>query len=103
MSAFRTVGARLSLALLAVVALVLGLVYVIVVPSLQTRLIDARLNNLEQAQGALKTEFARKDPDFYSTAAASTNARVVLMSVFSQSRTTVTPGASSLPGRNVGS
>src|SRR4051794_3750335 len=103
MSAFRTVGARLSLALLAVVALVLGLVYVIVVPSLQTRLIDARLNDLEHAQGALKTEFARKDPDFYSNAAASTNARVVLMSVFSQSPTTVTPGASSLPGRNVGS
>src|SRR3954449_5606380 len=103
MSAFRTVGARLSLALLAVVALVLGLVYVIVLPSLQTRLIDARLNDLEHAQGALKTEFARKDPDFYSNAAASTNARVVLMSVFSQSPTTVTPGASSLPGRNVGS
>ena len=37
MNAFRTVGARLSLALLGVVALVLGLVYLIVVPSLKSR------------------------------------------------------------------
>ena len=42
MSWFRTVGARLSLALLVVVAGVLAFVYLIVVPSLQNRLVDSR-------------------------------------------------------------
>src|SRR5437016_2112780 len=102
MNAFRTVGARLSLALLGVVALVLGLVYLIVVPSLKSRLIDNRLNDLAHARRALVAEYKTNAPDFYSNAAASTNARVVLMSVFSQSPSTVvTPGNSSLPGRRV--
>jgi signal transduction histidine kinase len=102
MSAFRTVGARLSLALLAVVALVLGLVYLIVVPSLKSRLIDARLNDLAHARKALVAEYEQtpNDPDFYSNAAASTNARVFLMSVLTQSPTFVTVQQSSLPGRN---
>ncbi len=46
MNPLRSVGARLSLALVAVVAGALALVYVIVVPSLQQRLIDAKLNQL---------------------------------------------------------
>ncbi|MGN6431824.1 MAG: sensor histidine kinase [Gaiellaceae bacterium] len=104
MSTFRTVGARLSLALLVVVALVLGLVYLIVVPSLQTRLVDSRLNSLDRAARGLAKEYARndRDPDFFSNASADTNARVILMSVGSQSPTLVTPGFSSLPGRNLG-
>jgi len=102
MGAFRTVGARLSLALLGVVALVLGLVYLIVVPSLKSRLIDNRLNDLAHARHALVAEYKLNAPDFYSNAADSTNARVVLMSVFSQSPSTVvTPEQSSLPGRSV--
>lgn len=102
MGAFRTVGARLSLALLGVVALVLGLVYLIVVPSLKSRLIDNRLNDLAHAKHALVAEYKLNAPDFYSNAADSTNARVVLMSVFSQSPSTVvTPEQSSLPGRSV--
>jgi len=102
MGAFRTVGARLSLALLGVVALVLGLVYLIVVPSLKSRLIDNRLNDLAHAKHALVTEYQLNATDFYSNAADSTNARVVLMSVFSQSPSTVvTPIQSSLPGRSV--
>jgi signal transduction histidine kinase len=82
--------------------LVLGLVYVIVVPSLESRLIDARLNDLAKAKSALKTEYERGDLDFFSNAAASTNARVVLMSVFSQSPTTVTVADSSNPGGKLG-
>jgi signal transduction histidine kinase len=42
LSWFRTVGARLALALLVVVAGVLAFVYLVVVPSLQSRLIDSR-------------------------------------------------------------
>jgi len=104
MGTFRTVGARLSLALLVVVALVLGLVYLIVVPSLRTRLVDARLNALDKAARTLAKEYAAsdRDPDFFSNASADTNARVILMSVDSQSPTLVTPGSSSLPGRNLG-
>ena len=105
MSAFRTVGARLSLALLVVVALVLGLVYLIIVPSLRTRLVDSRLNALDRAAATLAKEYARndRDPDFFSNASADTNARVILMSVVnSQSPTLVAPGGySSLPGRNL--
>jgi signal transduction histidine kinase len=104
MRAFRTVGARLSLALLAVVALVLALVYFIVVPSLKSRLIDARLVDLERAARPLADEYKRNAnaPDFFSNAAASTNARVVLMSVVSPSPSLlVTPGQSSLPGKKL--
>jgi signal transduction histidine kinase len=49
MNPFRSVGARLSLALAVVVALALGLVYLIVVPSLRQRLIDAKLSQLRAA------------------------------------------------------
>jgi len=102
MNAFRTVGARLSLALLGVVALVLGLVYLIVVPSLKSRLVDTRLNDLSRARNALFAEYERQpnDQDFYSNAAASTNARVLLLSVVSQSPTLLAPTQSSLPGRS---
>jgi signal transduction histidine kinase len=102
MRPFRTVGARLSLALLAVVALVLGLVYLIVVPSLRNRLIDARLNDLARAAPKLVREHKdnRHDPDFLSNADASTNARVLLMSVLTQSPPTVTVQDSSRPGQS---
>jgi signal transduction histidine kinase len=77
-------------------------VYLIVVPSLKSRLIDNRLNDLAHARHALVAEYKLNAPDFYSNAADSTNARVVLMSVFSQSPSTfVTPEQSSLPGRSV--
>jgi signal transduction histidine kinase len=106
MSVFRTVGARLSLALLVVVALVLGLVYLIIVPSLRTRLVDSRLDALDRAAGTLAKEYARtdRDPDFFSNASADTNARIILMTVVnSQSPTLVAPGGlSSLPGRPLG-
>jgi signal transduction histidine kinase len=49
MNPFKSVGARLSFALVAVVALALGLVYMIVVPSLRQRLIDTKLNQLRNA------------------------------------------------------
>jgi signal transduction histidine kinase len=104
MNAFRTVGARLSLALLAVVALVLGLVYFIVVPSLKNRLIHARLTDLNRAATTLAAEYKQtpNEPDFFSNASASANAAVVLMSVVSQSPPLVTPELSSLPGKRLG-
>ena len=71
----------------------------IVVPSLKSRLIDNRLNDLAHAKRALVAEYQLNAPDFYSNAAASTNARVVLMSVFSQSPSTVVVPRSVVPSR----
>jgi two-component system, OmpR family, sensor kinase len=81
MSALRTVGARLSLALLAVVAIALALVYLVVVPSLKSRLIDSKLNQLERAAPALAQRYRTSSikADFLERAAARTNARVVVV------------------------
>src|SRR5205823_14531634 len=52
----RSVGARLSLALLVVVAGALGLVYAMVVPSLEDRLVQAKLSELKRAAPVLARE-----------------------------------------------
>jgi signal transduction histidine kinase len=80
-SLFRSVGARLSLALLIVVAAALGLVYVIVVPSLQHRLVDSKVSQLERAAPNLAREFGRTPikQDAVDTAAIETGARVVAL------------------------
>ena len=49
MNRFRTVGVKLTLALAGLVAGALAIVYVAVVPSLEERLIDGRLDQLERA------------------------------------------------------
>jgi len=83
MNPLRSVGARLSLALAVVVALALGLVYLIVVPSLRQRLIDARLNQLRDAvpqvvQIAPQSQFDPW-PDFLQSASSMADgARVVV-------------------------
>jgi signal transduction histidine kinase len=81
MSRFSGVGARLGLALLAVLAGALGLVYLIVVPTLQNRLVDSRLSQLEGAADGLARELPAdrfRWPDFLDSASESANARVVI-------------------------
>jgi signal transduction histidine kinase len=82
----RSVGARLSLALLVLVAGALGVVYAFVVPTLESRLVHAKLSQLARAAPSLVREY---DADPYTfdlaSAAAATNARVVLYSVLSLS------------------
>ena len=83
MNPFRSVGGRLSLALLVVVAGALGIVYALVVPSLQDSLVNAKLSQLKSASKALAREVpadrnSNSWIDFPENAAASTNARVVL-------------------------
>jgi signal transduction histidine kinase len=77
----RSVGARLSLALVAVVAGALALVYVIVVPSLQQRLIDAKLNQLRavmpQISETVPQERFADWSAFLDTASTTADARVV--------------------------
>jgi signal transduction histidine kinase len=82
----RSVGTRLSLALLLCVTAALGLVYAAVAPSLESRLIDSRLNDLERSGPGLAQRLAsnRFNPDFIETAATTTNARVVLLRPLSQ-------------------
>jgi signal transduction histidine kinase len=80
----RTVGARLSLALLLVVAIALGIVYLAVVPSLKSRLVNTRLSQLDAAALRLRPGLAAQYPlsqDFAETAAHSTGARVMVFLV----------------------
>ena len=88
MSPLRSVGARLSLALLAVVAAALAVVYAILVPSLERRLVDERLSQLERTAPSL----ARRLPSapvlwqpFAQSAADIADARVVLYEKLSES------------------
>jgi two-component system OmpR family sensor kinase len=77
-----SVGTQLSLALLLVLAAALGIVYLTVVPSLEHRLIDTRVSQLERATASLSdeiTQTAPYDSDFVDMGHASTGARVVLL------------------------
>jgi signal transduction histidine kinase len=88
----RSVGARLSLALVLVVAVSLGIVYLILVPSLERRLIDEKLDELAGAVPILAARVPQQDfllPEFLATATASTNARVVVYDVLTREPETV--------------
>jgi signal transduction histidine kinase len=78
---FHSVGARLSLALLAVVAGALGFVYLFVIPSLENRLVDAKVSQLESAGPGLVKGLPGnhlKWDDFAESASVRANARVVV-------------------------
>lgn len=79
--AFSGVGARLALALLVLLAGAWTLVYLIVVPSLENRLVDARVSALARAAPGIARELPAdrfRWPDFVEAASASANARVVV-------------------------
>jgi signal transduction histidine kinase len=102
MNPLRSVGARLSLALLLVVVGALTLVYLAVVPSLENRLIDSRLTDLEQSAPTLAGQLKKNpfDPDFFDSAAAATNARVVLFRPLSATPPTLSVSEDSRGGRS---
>jgi signal transduction histidine kinase len=80
MNPLRSVGGRLSIALAVVVAMALGLVDLIVVPSLERNLIDSKLSQLRKAAPEIRQEVIGTvtfnfDP-VLENAAASVNARV---------------------------
>jgi signal transduction histidine kinase len=81
----RSVGAQLSLALLLVVAIALGVVYQAVVPSLESRLVNSRVSQLERAAASLGRRLppSYRQADFVNNASASTNARVVVFRLLS--------------------
>jgi signal transduction histidine kinase len=81
----RSVGARLSLALLLVVAGALAIVYVALVPSLERNLVDAKLAQIERSARSLGQQIPREPfawHDFLENAAGSTNAQLVLLDVY---------------------
>ncbi len=79
---FRSVGAQLSLALLLVVAISLGIVYLTVVPSLRSRLVAARVSELEDNAALLQRQ-AHEDvvfnPDVVDAWHDLTGTRVLLV------------------------
>ena len=87
MSRLRTVGARLSLALLIVVVAVLAFVYLIVVPTLQHRLVDSR----EAQAASVAARIADQWPpdngpsELALSFASATNTRVTILRVENRS------------------
>src|SRR5262245_10973240 len=81
MNPLRSVGARLGLGLAIVVALALLLVGLIVVPSLETNLVNAKLNQLRKAAPGIGHQLVNARPEtldeVVQSAAADANARVV--------------------------
>jgi signal transduction histidine kinase len=81
MNPLRNVGARLALALAIVVAVALLLVGLIVVPSLEHNLVDAKLNQLRKAAPGIGHQLVNARPEtldeVIQSAAADANARVV--------------------------
>jgi signal transduction histidine kinase len=78
----RSVGARLSFALAAVVVGALAIVWVALVPTLQRRLENGKLSRLVQSAEAVRKDAAATgvDQDFVDDAAQTANARVVYFS-----------------------
>jgi signal transduction histidine kinase len=89
---FRSVGTRLSLALLLVVAAALGIVYLAVVPSLESRLENTRVDQLGVAARRLapQASAARAQQGFVDTVAHDVGARVMIYN------TSPVPGGSSV-------
>jgi signal transduction histidine kinase len=82
MNALRSVGARLSLALLLVVAAALGIVYVALVPLVERNLVDAKVDQLVQSVeifGPRVPESAQQWQIFVENVSPSVNARVLIV------------------------
>jgi signal transduction histidine kinase len=90
---FRSVGAQLSLALLLVVGIALGIVYLTVVPSLRDRVVNTRVSQLERVAAKLRADLKATTPlpDFVLTASEENgNIRVALLNR-ANSQSTVEP------------
>jgi two-component system, OmpR family, sensor kinase len=102
----RGVGVRLSLALLLVVALVLGIVYLVVVPQLRHSLIQAKLHQLESAAPSIARQLPSNKfrlGDYAVDAAQSANARVVIFDVIGPPLTLIAQGDSNNKSEDIDS
>ena len=78
----RSVGTQLSLALLLVVVIALGVVYLTVVPSLRDRALDTRIADLTQIAAKLRPQVTPTAPltdEWVATASEENGVRVVLL------------------------
>jgi len=85
-SRITSVGTRLTLALALAVGGALGVVYLVVVPSLERNLVDAKISQLRGSLPAVAAELRPLSPlldDELDNAAAAANARVVVYRVLS--------------------
>ena len=92
---------RIALALTGIVAAALGAAYVIVVPSLENRLVKARLDQLQELAVPLATRLPTNRflwPDAVDTFALSTDARVVALDVLTRTPPALTVAADSQSG-----
>ena len=105
MNPLRSVGARLAFGLFLAVAVALAMVYLILVPSLERRLVNSKLAQLEQSAKALQkavvdSRFHRWDR-FANREAPQANARIVFYTVEQRRpRTVLRNVADSGPGRS---
>jgi signal transduction histidine kinase len=91
-SRITSVGTRLTLALALAIAGALGVVYLVVVPSLERNLVHAKLSQLRGSLPAVAAELHPQAPllnDELDNAAAAANARVVVYRVLSYSPPTL--------------
>jgi signal transduction histidine kinase len=86
----RSVGVKLSLALIALVAGALAVVYVAVVPTLKDRLVDGRIAQLERTADAIISDYIQDGvdpvffPDFAAGESQSRGARVTIYTYLSE-------------------
>ena len=101
MNPFRNVGARLGLGLAVVVAAALVLVDLIVVPSLEHNLVNAKLSQLREAAPSVGLQLLTSSnftlDDTIQESAASANARVIYFTVLTSNPPKLTVYADSSP------
>jgi signal transduction histidine kinase len=87
MNHLRTVGARLSLALLVVVAAVLAFVYLLVVPSLENRLVDSRTDQMATVASRVAEQLPTRPAtsELALRFASASNTRVTIFAVTNRS------------------
>ena len=90
----RSVGTRLSLALLVIVAAGLAFVYVLVVPPLEERLVDGKLDQLEAVGGPVASQLRQgrsgfDEDEVLQRAAAGTNARSLIATPLGRGRLSI--------------
>jgi two-component system, OmpR family, sensor kinase len=69
-------GLKFSLALFAIVAGALGIVYLALVPRLESRLVDAKIDDLKSAQRVVERQFKGADPFTYDAKAQNLQSRL---------------------------
>jgi two-component system, OmpR family, sensor kinase len=91
---------KIGLALFLVVVGALGIVYLAVVPQLESRLVDAKIRELERSAPSVVAQVERADPfqdydNLVNFFASSVNSRVVIFSVAGLNESTLLPLADS--------